>query len=103
MSKNFTQPFWGEVEVSGGQGSLVIPVTDFRIDHISIRPPSSSAVYDFKLFSAENFLMAGDVNIKGEFARQTSFPMYKNGMFEINNADVDGTYAIQITRENLYG
>jgi hypothetical protein len=41
-------------------------------------------------------------NITGSYAQQTAFSMYKNGTIEIINA-TDGTYDIQVTRENLYG
>lgn len=103
MSQTFTQPWWGDVEVSGGDGISVLPITDFQINHISVLPPSESAVYDIRIKSAEGFLMLLSQNITGSFAQQASFSMYKNGTVEILNASVDGTYELQITRENLYG
>jgi hypothetical protein len=103
MSQTFTQPWWGDVEVSGASGITVLPITDFQVNHISIIPPSEGAVYDVRIKSADGFLMLLSTDITGSYAQQTSFSMYKNGTIEILNASSDGTYAIQVTRENLYG
>jgi len=103
MSQTFTQPWWGEVEVSGNQGISVLPLTDFQINHISVKPPSQGATYDIVIKSSEGFLMLHSTNCEGDYAQQTAFSMYKNGTIEILNASEDGTYDIQVTRENLYG
>ena len=65
-------------------------------------PPSEAATYDLRIKSSEGFLMLLSTNITGSYAQQTAFSMYKNGTIEIINA-TDGTYDIQVTRENLYG
>lgn len=102
MSKTFTQPVWLEIEVSGNSGSAVIPITDFVINHISVKAPSSSHEYDIAIKSYEDYLMAEDSGISGDFAREAHFSMYKNGTLELTNA-TDGTYYVQVTRENIFG
>jgi hypothetical protein len=51
MSQTFTQPWWGDVEVSGNTGISVLPLTDFQINHISVTPPSEAATYDLRIKS----------------------------------------------------
>lgn len=102
MSKTFTQPAWLEIEVSGNSGSAVIPITDFVINHISVKAPSSSHEYDITIRSHDGYLMAQSSGISGDFARETNFSMYKNGTVLLTNA-TDGTYYVQITRENIFG
>lgn len=104
MSKNFTRPFTILIDVVGGSGSGVIPITDFQLEHIAIRPPAPlTQVYDWEVRSDDDFMMASETDAEGESARAFDFSMRIAAVINISNASADGIYAVKATFENLLG